>query len=144
MVYAAYSRISLWGWRWRLFSNNFWQEHKGVEHVEPIPVVHTLNIIMHIVLSYFDNADDIDGLVQKRRNSNTLAIKHAFYMTSSSADFLCLPTETIVTRLLFRVYMYVILLHLRWLFANLISQCHNGRWSRRVTLYGICWYRKRP
>ena len=29
-----------------------------------------------------------------------------YYMTSSSADFLCLSAETIVSRLLFRVYMY--------------------------------------
>ena len=32
-----------------------------------------------------------------------------YYMTSSSADFLCLSTETIVTKSIFRVNMYVIL-----------------------------------
>ena len=52
-----------------------------------------------------------------------------YSMTSSSADFLCLSTETIVTKSIFRVNMYVILflLNLQWLMTNTVSQNHNGR-----------------
>ena len=54
-----------------------------------------------------------------------------YYMTSSPADFLCLSNETIVTKSIFRVNMYVILflLNLQWLMTNTVSQNHNGRWS---------------
>ena len=56
-------------------------------------------------------------------------VTQQYYLTSSSADFLCLSTETIVTKSIFRVNMYVILflLNLQWLMTNTVSQNHNGR-----------------